>query len=268
MANSPTGLAICVALAGTTLTILYGICKSRLCKSVCEDEEELFGRACEYFARHSRYYTSDVQLEFYALFKQATCGDAPCDGEDVMLDAWKGKRGLSSSDAEAEYVSFLDLHSPQWRGDDQAGGWAVGSIMADAIGETKVDDSFAGQICSIAADGDLSALTSRLRSVSSVDVRDIDGMTPLHWASDRGQVEIVQYLLVHRADPNALDHSLNSPLHIAGMAGQKEIVRLLIDAKADLSLVNTEGDSAHAILTSEFPKLFLSYIHFLSQFYI
>ncbi len=47
---------------------------------------------------------------------------------------------------------------------------------------------------------------------------------------------LVQLLLKHNADVNALDLDKQTPLHIAVMGGMIEVVGLLADAKADLTL--------------------------------
>ena len=240
----------------------YGLLKARAGVSD-------FERGAEFYARHPQYFTADVQLELYALFKQATVGDAVFDHakRGIMWEAWKSKCGMSSEQASRRYVGILDQHCPKWRGGGlkcvghgESEGWAISSVPMEVIGANlPLDESVGGQLCAFAAEGKLDALADVLdKNRDLVNVLDVDGMTPLHWAADRGHTEMVRFLLRRGADCNALDHCLNSPLHIAGMAGQKEVVRLLIDARADLTLVNAEGDSARSILKSEFPKLVLS----------
>lgn len=59
-------------------------------------------------------------------------------------------------------------------------------------------------------------------------------MTPLHIAAASGATAVVELLLAHGADPNALDAGDNaSPLHHAAERGRLEIVRLLVEAGSD-----------------------------------
>jgi ankyrin repeat protein len=59
--------------------------------------------------------------------------------------------------------------------------------------------------------------------------------TALHTAAQRGQLEIVQLLLDHGADPNAREAGDNTyPLHWAAAARHRGIVRALLDAGGDV----------------------------------
>ena len=58
---------------------------------------------------------NDVMLAMYALFKQATSGDASGSRPGMFdpvgrakFDAWTGKKGLSKDDAMTRYVALVD----------------------------------------------------------------------------------------------------------------------------------------------------------------
>uniref|UniRef100_A0A8B9TMK8 Uncharacterized protein n=1 Tax=Anas platyrhynchos TaxID=8839 RepID=A0A8B9TMK8_ANAPL len=58
-------------------------------------------------------------------------------------------------------------------------------------------------------------------------------VTPLHVASQRGNTDVAQQLLQHKASVNAKDRQAKSPLHYASEKGDETMVEMLLDANAD-----------------------------------
>lgn len=69
------------------------------------------------------------------------------------------------------------------------------------------------------------------------------GKTPLHYAVEKGNVEIARELL-ERVDVNIIDKYGYTPLYYASLYGKTEIVRMLLDKKADVNNKPLEGDSS------------------------
>jgi hypothetical protein len=67
----------------------------------------------------------------------------------------------------------------------------------------------------------------------NVDQRDENGATALHYASDKGQVEVIKVLVEHGADKEAKDAQGCTPLHLAADNGHVEATKLLIELCAD-----------------------------------
>ena len=61
------------------------------------------------------------------------------------------------------------------------------------------------------------------------------GRTPLHYAIENGQLEIVKELLKHNANVNATDTKDFTPLQIAVTKNNQEMIELLINKGANIS---------------------------------
>jgi ankyrin repeat protein len=76
-------------------------------------------------------------------------------------------------------------------------------------------------------------------------LKDADGMTPLHCASEGGHTSLVETLLTEakaKDDVNSRDGNGKTPLHLAIYAGHKEIVDMLLSVSdVDVNLKDNEG---------------------------
>ena len=70
------------------------------------------------------------------------------------------------------------------------------------------------------------------------------GITALHWASDKGRLDVVRELLKAGANVNAVDEDDWTALHLASNNGHLDVVRELLRAGADPTLKNKEGKMA------------------------
>lgn len=74
--------------------------------------------------------------------------------------------------------------------------------------------------------------------------RDVDGSTPLHCATWKGHLNVVESLVSLGADVNARnqnDHWGTTPLHAAAHANQRAIAELHIAHGADMHATNLNG---------------------------
>ena len=88
----------------------------------------------------------------------------------------------------------------------------------------------------------IEAVKQHLAAGTDVNMKDNRGMTPLHWAVERGRKETAELLIAKGADVNAKRTNGSTPLHYAALAalkGQKEIAELLIAEGAN---VNAKDD--------------------------
>ena len=79
---------------------------------------------------------------------------------------------------------------------------------------------------------------------ADVDVQGYGDYTSLYAASCSGHSEIVQWLLIHGANPNEQGHLVKHEwtlLHAAAMSGHVEVSRLLLQYKVDIDAHDKEG---------------------------
>jgi ankyrin repeat protein len=66
----------------------------------------------------------------------------------------------------------------------------------------------------------------------------------LHFASKRGEIEVMTHLIKRGSDINAQDDNDHTPLMLAAMEGHEEACRLLLLAGADTSISTSQGETA------------------------
>lgn len=100
----------------------------------------------------------------------------------------------------------------------------------------------AGPVHEAAAKGDIILVRALLTGNSElVNSQDENGASPLHWAADKNQQAVAEFLLANKADVNARKKNGVTPLHVAVALGRKEIVELLIANGADINAQDNIG---------------------------
>ncbi len=95
-------------------------------------------------------------------------------------------------------------------------------------------------VADAAEGGDTATIRHLLRAGADVNETHGDGMTALHWAAERGDLELAEMLMVAGANVNAGTRLGGyTPLHIASRHGHAAIVQALIAANADAGRVTT-----------------------------
>ncbi|CAJ1381621.1 unnamed protein product, partial [Effrenium voratum] len=177
---------------------------------------ELFQEATAWVNQKGEDLPTEACLELYALFKQATKGD--CSGSrpfgleaGAKWDAWSQVRGCPAEVAMISYARVLETYAPNWQSggevleEEEEGGKPDGVSMGPTVSTmgcigagnpNDTDETPAGQLCEKIANGDFEEACALLRKNARLATQaDKDGMLPLHWAADRGEMEMVQFLM-------------------------------------------------------------------------
>jgi ankyrin repeat protein len=89
--------------------------------------------------------------------------------------------------------------------------------------------------------GNVAVARALLEHGANVTARAMYNLTPLHQASYFGHVEIARLLLKHGADVTAMATYGSTPLHYATSWGRMEVVRVLLEHGADVAAQTIDG---------------------------
>ena len=115
--------------------------------------------------------------------------------------------------------------------------------ISQAIELTTSPDSVTSKFIRAAYKGHISKIHKYLREGVDVNGTDRHGWTALHWASSKGDLDILEKLVMNEADVNCTDH-LNgwTPLHLAAINGQNDAATYLIEQGGEIDIVDKYGD--------------------------
>ncbi|XP_010267531.1 PREDICTED: acyl-CoA-binding domain-containing protein 1 [Nelumbo nucifera] len=241
--------------------------------------DEAFSAATAFVAaaaadRLSQKVSNDIQLQLYGLYKIATEG--PCNTPQpsalkisarAKWHAWQKLGAMPPEEAMQKYITIVtDLYPT----------WATGSVAKSRDGGTDASTSDAkgtiGPVFSTfiyeeesekelkmdaihasAREGEMDNLLKYMDNGVPVDLRDGEGRTPLHWAVDRGHLNIVELLVSRNADVNAKDNEGQTPLHYATVCEREGIAKFLVKQNADVNVKDNEGNSPGDLCELDWP---------------
>jgi len=240
-------------------------------------EASIFDEAAKYLTRTKLKVSNEQKLTFYALFKQATIG--PCNTskpsilnmyERTKWNAWNELGKMSKDEAIMRYVNELEKVAPSWKeeagnvgaadsdsdeSDGGGGGGGTGGAMMhpqsrpieeEEVPESDVPDA-QKDIAFYAKLNRPNMIRQLIEKGESVDKKDEEGMTALHWAVDRGHEDLVKLLLTEfKANINAQDGDGSTPLHYAAMCEHLPLISALLQHGADPTIEDDTGETAAA----------------------
>ncbi|PIK61998.1 putative acyl-CoA-binding domain-containing protein 6-like [Apostichopus japonicus] len=181
--------------------------------------EESFYKAAEHLKSLVDQLPKENLLFFYAHFKQAKNGQCSTKRPGMFdfqgrqkWDAWSKLGGMSRDEAMEKYVEKMDVIDDNWRDSKSRGGLGVGvSTLYRDEGDICESDKTIFDWCK---EGNLEEV-QRFLSTSPNHLNELDdsGLALIHWACDRGYMEVIDLLLQLGADVNHPDADGQTPLH-------------------------------------------------------
>lgn len=213
--------------------------------STADESDSHFWNACNYLAEHVELLSSEQLLASYGFYKQATVGRCNTPKPSMfemrakaMWKSWSKLGSMSKDEAKRQYIGLLDQVAGDWRSSViKSQGWVCVSSPSQ---EEQIPDS-AKDIFDWVKEGDLQRIR-QLSRVIAANSRDECGLTLLHWAADRGHLDIVRYLISElKVDVNCLDNDRQTPLHYAAACGYLDVCKFLVDSQAEVAAKDCEG---------------------------
>lgn len=223
-------------------------------------------------ANHAKTLTDiseDEMLKLYGLYKQALNG--PCTISKppfwdftgkAKWQSWKAVSNRSMDEAMKEYVTLVEQLDKTWdkfsQNESESKPTTFGvSVSTMAMEEDELEDS-EKTILDWCREGNAKKLRMLLsNNMTLLTTVDENGMGLIHWAADRGHLDIVNYLINCRCDLNRTDIDGQTPLHYAASCDHIEIMKLLLDSGADTTIKDNDGFSVLDVANNKEIKLLL-----------
>ncbi|CAL0327494.1 unnamed protein product [Lupinus luteus] len=243
--------------------------------------DEVFSAATAFVAasaadRLSQKVSNDTQLQLYGLYKIATEG--PCSTPQpsplkmtarAKWQAWQKLGAMPPEDAMQKYIDIVSELYPSWldgsslksKSGDGGGSSSeakgpMGPVFSTFVyEEDHGSDSKMEEIHGFAREGDTANLLKCIEKGVSVNLKDSEGRTPLHWAVDRGHLHVTELLVGRDADVNAKDNDGQTPLHYAVTCEREAIAEYLVKHNADTHSKDNDGCSPRDGSESKWPCL-------------
>ncbi|XP_057546050.1 acyl-CoA-binding domain-containing protein 1-like [Amaranthus tricolor] len=217
---------------------------------------------------------NDVQLQLYGLYKIATEG--PCSAPPppafkmaarAKWNAWQKLGAMPPEDAMQKYIDIVTELFPSWasggadkaKGEDAEGHNSeskgpVGPVFSSFVHEEESGVELKmDAIHGFAREGDLENLHKCIESGISVNLKDSEGRTPLHWAVDRGHLPVIELLCIKNVEMNAKDNEGQTALHYAVVCDREAIAEYLVKHGADLNIKDNDGASSSELCEKNWP---------------
>ena len=90
-----------------------------------------------------------------------------------------------------------------------------------------------------------------------INAKDKNGLTPMHWATLGGRIEVMKWLKEQGVDINAKDGNGATFMHAAAFAGRVEAMKWLKEQGADINAENNEGKTPLSVAQKDETKAWL-----------
>lgn len=217
---------------------------------------ELFHKAANHVKSLASKLEAPTLLQLYSYYKQSLEGKCHTPRPRFYelqakskWDAWNNLGDMPQSEAKTRYIKLVSDLDPDFEDADKSESWVAVSCLANT--DEQIDESDK-TVFDHVKENDLSNLTSKLKdNLKVLNETDESGMGLIHWAADRGDVNILKYLLNLKVDVNMLDADGQTALHYAASCDHFDCVKLLVDKGVDMHIKDIDGSLAKDLTADE-----------------
>ncbi|CXI44126.1 acyl-CoA-binding protein, putative [Plasmodium berghei] len=236
--------------------------------------EEKFAQACNDVKIIQGKLKFEQWIYLYGLYKQITSGNIKNDSKSSLnfndemikteqMNAWKNCYGVSKKVCKYLYVKYFNELFPKgvensntnFQIDLKKNISKMKPLTDRFFGSSNTiskgsEESLSDILCNYIVSKNMSLIKKTIKAHPDlINAKNRDGLTPLHYACDRGFLDIVKFLIKAGANINEEDSLGDSVLHIAAYSGKMEIIKFLINAGVNIHKKNAEGLTYEAILS-------------------
>lgn len=217
-------------------------------------QHEIFEKAANYLPSLMAKLDQTQLISLYAHYKQATEGTCTTPKPGFFdykgkqkWNAWSELGDMSKEDAMRQYIKTIKSIDPDW--DQQSEehnstqNKSVGPVMSVMVNNERALSDNEKTIFDLVKEDAIDRLEvlAKNKQLSEINQKDEDGLALVHWASDRGHVNMVKWLVNHNADVNITDLEGQTALHYASSCGHLGVVKVLLEKGALPSIRDKEG---------------------------
>lgn len=218
----------------------------------CEDNDSLtdsFNKAANHLQNLLPNLDNQILLTLYGYYKQGSQG--PCNTPkpswyDMKAkskwEAWNKLGDMPQNKAKEIYIETIKKLDPDFNVSANES-WVSVSVLQNKENVKQTGDK---TIFDFVKERDSSQVATLLQSPNGQDLLnkvDEEGLGLIHWAADRGSLDILELLIKSNIDVNLQDSDGQTALHYASSCGHLDCVKLLLVNNARRDIVDSEGSS-------------------------
>ncbi|XP_045462682.1 acyl-CoA-binding domain-containing protein 6-like [Harmonia axyridis] len=211
-----------------------------------QELDENFEQAANHLPKLVPSLSEETLLSLYAYYKQGKDGNCNISKPSwfdfkgrAKWEAWKKLDKMPQDQAKALYIDTVKKIDSSFELNAKKERWVVVSTLQNEDTMFTQEKNIVDHV----KEGNRENVIKCLKNMNDIQLNNLDenGLSLIHWAADRGSVDILSDLLSYGADINIKDSEGQTALHYSASCGHMDCVRLLLDKGALLNIEDDEG---------------------------